>query len=189
MKDTLQDGLLAMTTAGLMISTPSIACIIFLDFDGVLNSDKLHEAPSPGFLAQIEADTPCEPTLLNLARQLDPDLVARLLALVTMLDAGIVFSSSWRLLIDLEDMTHFFSRYFKFPPDCFLGYTPGCGAASRGLEIQTWIRNNTYEGQYLILDDMPVEEFLMPQRCRLLQTDHRIGLTGSDITKAFELFN
>ena len=162
--------------------------IIFLDFDGVLNADRVHDPLPAHILSLIQADIAREPILASLARQLDPVLVERLRVLVQHLAAGIVFSSSWRLLLEPEDMLRFFCTCFGFSPEAILGITPNCGLANRGAEIQTWIKNSRFQGEYLILDDMPVEDFLPNQRARLLQTDHRVGLSQGDVRRALALF-
>jgi len=76
--------------------------LLFLDFDGVLNSDAYFA--SPAFLAVTEGLSDAEVMLLNREYHLDPAKVALLNSLVEMLDLSVVISSSWRLQYSLDEL-------------------------------------------------------------------------------------
>ncbi len=70
--------------------------LLFLDFDGVLNSDAYFA--SPGFVAVTKEMSDAEVMLLNREYHLDAAKVTLLNGLVEMFDLSVVISSSWRLL-------------------------------------------------------------------------------------------
>lgn len=146
--------------------------ILFLDIDGVLNSDRWDQAKKP-----INADF--------LESQFDPKAVALLNELVAKIDAQIVLTSSWRLNFELEGMNALFHKVGI--KRALVSYTPnlhaGQGYLTRGNEILQWILDNKAIIQtkaanytnYLILDDNA--DFLLSQANQFFQTDPAVGLT------------
>jgi hypothetical protein len=57
----------------------------------------------------------------------------------------------------------------------------------RGLEIEQWIKNNRYKGNYLIIDD--VTDFNKEQMDKFVKTDSYSGLTMDDVEKCFKILN
>lgn len=49
----------------------------------------------------------------------------------------------------------------------------------RGMEIDQWLKNNNYSGEYIIIDD--VTDFTEEQLKRYIKTDSKIGLTITDV--------
>lgn len=76
--------------------------LLFLDFDGVLNSDAYFA--SPGFVAVTKEMSDAEVMLLNREYHLDAAKVALLNGLVEMFDLSVVISSSWRLQYSLDEL-------------------------------------------------------------------------------------
>jgi hypothetical protein len=76
--------------------------LLFLDFDGVLNSEAYFDAPE--FLRATEGLSDAEVMLLGHARHLDPEKVALLNRLVETLGVGVVISSTWRLRYTLDEL-------------------------------------------------------------------------------------
>ena len=134
--------------------------VIFLDIDGVLNSEEGFERNKG--------------TNWNM---LDPILVERFNRLVEETGAKVVLSSSWRLDTD------WYEKMLKGGLKCtFLGRTPrmprpvGTSAeyAERGKEILEWLSINPYGvSAYAIIDDDP--DFLPDQP--LFRTSFKTGLT------------
>ena len=58
---------------------------------------------------------------------------------------------------------------------------------SRGQEIDLWIKNNNFEGNYCIIDD--VKDFYKHQDEFLIKTDSNVGLTFKNANKAIEILN
>jgi len=49
----------------------------------------------------------------------------------------------------------------------------------RGMEIDQWLKNNNYSGEYIIIDD--VTDFTEEQLKRYIKTDSKVGLTITDV--------
>lgn len=107
---------------------------IFLDVDGVLNSDEYFDSVSDSDDDSIE-------------NEIDMDKIKLLKEAVDLTDAQVVLSSSWRytrkaqslleLLIEnsiVTDVTPFLQN-------------------KRGLEIKSWLKNNPDVDDFVILDD------------------------------------
>jgi hypothetical protein len=109
--------------------------IIFLDFDGVLNSRRFF-ATRPPDGADDEA--------------LDPTAVARVNRIVERTGARVVVSSSWRLSDPVERIVAIL-RQHGFAGEV-VGTTPVL-AGSRGREIRAWLRASRGITSYVILDD------------------------------------
>ena len=146
--------------------------IVFLDFDGVLNSRALAErAAAP--------NTP-GPALV------DEQAVARVERLCVEGDAGIVVSSSWRLCFELPALEAML-RAKGLATAPVLGLTPMIPfKRGRGQEIQRWLdalplaRGGPVDG-LVILDDQPDMLHLMPW---LVQSSFETGLTDADVVAA-----
>lgn len=76
--------------------------LLFLDFDGVLNSDAYFA--SPEFSTLTEGLSEAEVMLLDHAYHLDPAKVALLNRVVETFDVTVVISSSWRFRYMLEEL-------------------------------------------------------------------------------------
>lgn len=146
--------------------------IVFLDFDGVLNSRALVDcAPSPLAIG---------PGLLS------DDAVARVERLCVEAGARVVVSSTWRLTFDraaLQDML----RAKGLASTAVIDVTPMIPhKRGRGQEIQLWLdtaareRGWSVEGM-VILDDEPDMLHLMPW---LVQSSFETGLTDVHLAEA-----
>lgn len=121
--------------------------VIFLDIDGVLNSqDHVHKMN--GLF-----DDP--------ANQIDPDAVVRLNRLTDQSGAKIVVSSTWRISF----VRHNNGDVVQGMADCLKGYgvtgevigTTPITNGDRSAEIWDWIDNHKDIEQYVILDDDRLE--------------------------------
>jgi hypothetical protein len=101
--------------------------VIFLDIDGVLNSDA---TPNPRKFPYI----------------VDNNLLARFKELVRRADAKVVLSSTWRV----DPVGLLAARHYEVPFD---DICPDMPAAPRCEEMQTWLRQNPEVTRYVVLDD------------------------------------
>jgi len=157
--------------------------VIFLDVDGVLNSER--------FLLKLEAqhhaqghtrETECG--CLKLRHQLDRDAIARLNRIVAVTGAKIVVSSTWRKLFDLSELLQIFVAHGLLAE--IVGATPEGHKEPgfmemyghptrlpRGYEIDYWLKAHPEVERFVILDD---DSDMAMHRHRLVQTDFHEGL-------------
>jgi len=147
--------------------------VIFLDVDGVLNSNQ------SGFGMN----------------KVDPQMVARLEKLVQATGAKIVISSSWRSIFSLNQIKGLL-RQMGAPTasHAVIDRTP-VGEGNRGQEIQEWLEldperakvNPAHEGvqAYVILDD--TNEMTPQQQPNMVQTNPQFGLTDADVAEAISI--
>lgn len=139
--------------------------IIFLDFDGVLNSARTIIAYGQGMLLpRSRFDDP----------KFDPVCVALVRALVEDTGAKIVISSSWRTGATLGELRLIFSLYGWDTQDSIIDVTPSFMNVTRGVEIHHWLENNAWH-DYVIIDDG--DGFLAEQLPHVIKTDMYEGLT------------
>lgn len=163
--------------------------VIFLDFDGVLNSTETWRKRGKG----LALGGPRE-GLTGGLRGLDPDHVGPLNQIVQESGAKIVISSSWRLDKKLDDMDKLdeLRLYLKQAgAECdVIGMTSsgafdpvrGIGNSSiRGYQIQEWLNDHPEVTHFVILDDSDDMVHLLP---KLVQTNDRTGLERRHISEA-----
>lgn len=158
------------------VPRPMADRILFLDFDGVLNSDE--------WVARRRAEGgPC--TVLSNA--IDADAVARLQEIVEATQAKVVISSSWRELFSVAELVDILGRHgFRGQ---VVGKTPRLDAlvpgTVRGHEIAAWLDCQTeWPAGFCILDDHSDMAHLLPW---LVQTDPLVGLVRQDVARAVEV--
>lgn len=111
--------------------------IIFLDMDGVLASARMAMASSDkGLWSSVD---------IHAARFLSK--VAR------EWPAKIVISSTWRINVEHHNWQYIFQGTDLFNQFHNCWKTPITSKGFRGNEIDLWIKNNNFTGNYLILDD------------------------------------
>ena len=167
--------------------------VIFLDFDGVLNSS--------GYSATLfEAG---RPTKDEYGQELfDPETVNLLNRIVDETEAKIVISSSWRYLgiTALRDMwqerglhgqiigmtsMHAVDEYIMEHGLDWLD--KGAIASSpRAMEIEAWLHEHDNVDSFVILDDMPMSASLQPH---FVQINPILGLLRAQAEKAVEILN
>jgi hypothetical protein len=144
--------------------------IIFLDIDGVLNSEQ----------QVIKLYRENQQARIN--RDFCPLAVSNLLHIVESIsNTKIVISSTWRKLHTLVELQNFFQAA-GFPPELVIDTTPVLGT-ERGHEIQKWLDNHTNVERFAILDDDSDMVHLMPY---LAKTSYKEGLMLSVAEKAIE---
>jgi hypothetical protein len=156
--------------------------VIFLDFDGVLNSSATFGRQTRGLIAHIPADEPG-------MRGLDPANAPPLLEILKRSGASIVISSSWRLCYTLEVNKGFLAQ-LGIDPALVIGETPRGGfdtkrgiynSSIRGYEIQDWLTAHPGVTDFVILDDANDMAHL---RKKLVQTSDATGLTMQHVKHA-----
>lgn len=137
--------------------------VIFLDIDGVLNSGR--SVIAFGYKAKEETD---EPYVVRFARAtVDMVSVGLLNRVLRDFDAKIVLSSTHRSNFDHPNKLQKIQEYLTslgVEGERCIGYTPNLNAM-RGIEILTWIEDNSHIYQIenmIILDDS--SDFLPMQK-------------------------
>ena len=148
--------------------------IVFLDFDGVLNSSR--------YIAWDEA--------LFTSSQIDPQAVALVNELLVRTDAKVVVSSSWRLIHTDEALSALLTER-GFTGE-LVGTTPRLHRTGEGIprgrgdEIRAWLdeQRERVEG-FVVLDDD--DSGMRPVAEHLVLTNPTVGLLTSDLERACEL--
>lgn len=107
---------------------------IFLDVDGVLNSDEYFDSVSDSDDDSIE-------------NEIDMDKIKLLKEAVNLTDAQVVLSSSWRYTRKAQSL-----RELLIENGIVTDVTPFL-QNKRGLEIKSWLKNNPDVDDFVILDD------------------------------------
>ena len=140
--------------------------IVFLDFDGVLNSEQS--------VKQLG-------TRYRFARA----NVNALNEALKQTDARIVITSSWREGWTLKEIVVFLERD-GVVPGRVVGKTRALGG-KRGIEIDAWLCSAPYNVEsFVIFDDK--DDMAMHQN-RLVQVNQQVGLIFSDAQRAIELLS
>lgn len=150
--------------------------VIFLDFDGVLNSNAFLRALPPN-------DNPNRAEAMTSARMIDPLAVARLQRIVAATGAEVVISSTWRLYRRIHELGALLQGHgFKgWPYDL----TPAkFSSLPRATEIDMWLEESdeTVTG-FVVLDD----DRLAWIEGHTVLTDPEVGLTDADVEKAIAI--
>ncbi len=149
--------------------------VVFLDFDGVLNS-----------VAWIKGGRRGEREMPD--KVLDPAAVLRVNTLCERTGAVVVISSTWRLFkedcVALLCRRGFTGTVVGKTPDH--SWQPGdasnlWASRSRGSEIQAWLDAHPGVEAFVILDDDADMAHLMD---KLVQTDFERGLTDAHVERA-----
>ena len=171
--------------------------LIFLDFDGVLNTER--------YYAKLKAqDLPYKDKYGHL---FDPESVTNLQKIIDATDARIVVSSSWRYM-GLDNLQRMW--YDRDLPGWIEGITPmhldddklletdlskldvitaDMFCSSRGNEIKAYFNEVLGVGmdtqRYVILDDL--KDVLPEQEEHFIRIDPIVGITEEDAEKAVEI--
>jgi len=143
--------------------------VLFLDIDGVLNSEHWFvNRPEKG----------------GLYTQVDPIAVAILSRVIKETGCGIVVSSTWRK-VHRDDIIPVLTRAGLVYPGTW-DYTPILHK-QRGYEIQQYLSEHPEIISYAIVDDD--SDMLPAQLSRYVQTDWKIGLDDTAADKLIEILN
>lgn len=143
--------------------------ILFLDFDGVLNSHK--------FLA----DRDC-------GDHLDPRAVALVNQVIQATNCRVVITSTWRCYNPLEVLQARLAEH-GLNPNHVVGVTPITDMdINRAGEIKLWLDANKQVEVFAIVDDWGPEVF-KDLTDRLVQTDPKVGITPKDVAKLIDMLS
>lgn len=180
--------------------------LLFLDFDGVLNSRSwLERRPSKEDFARQMDISPEEfnhDQLRWALRSIDPDAVAALNDIVSLSGARIVVSSTWRHMWSLPRLEWllrqrgFGHHIYGATPDAQFVRERGDKRICRGEEIAAWLRMfDTWDTpvpmstidprSIVIIDD---ESDMEPLEARLFQTHHDHGLRAADVERIVAMY-
>lgn len=143
--------------------------IVFLDIDGVLNSEPWLRKDGNGKNFPFG--------------HLDPTAISLLGDIVGTTESQIVISSSWRKLFRWQDLAKLLEeRGFKYP-ESIIGQTIRMSQRGwqRGYEIDDWVRAN-HPHKYIILDDD--SDMLDFQKSHFIHTSFKTGLTAEHAHEA-----
>lgn len=156
--------------------------VLFLDFDGVINT----QSKDGGDLTLPLLDYEGKYTSVT---RWNPKCIKPFLELCKLCaDKGykIVISSSWRLLGGAKEFNEYFRTYFRIPfihdikEDLVIGITPRRADGERGLEIKEWL--NRYEVEdYIIIDDDVWDIYPYINSSNVLEIMREVGLTMGDV--------
>lgn len=167
--------------------------IIFLDIDGVLNSDYYFNSDSfRESLIKLNLENASLKKIADKAPYLhiDPFAIKLLNELVVLSGAEVVLSSSWRKIFVLEQINRFFKKRgatFKLS-----NYTPmKLSSRYRAYEVKEYLEdlsevNKITPESFVILDD--IDEFSNYKK-QFIQTSGKVGLTIEDVDKALKILD
>ena len=148
--------------------------VVFLDFDGVLNSLEFFQR-APGGLDRL-----------------DPAAVARLNRLLAASQAKVVVSSSWRVgrtkaeLRDLLEKVGFQGSIVGCTPDLSSVIRFSDYEVVRAREVRTWLESSIVPvTQFVILDDARLEDDEIAEH--LVRTSFELGLQDSHVGEALAI--
>lgn len=135
--------------------------LIFLDFDGVLNSNAwVWSHSGEGF------------------DHIAPSCIALVNQLIARTGAKVVVSSAWRILFSDAELREGLAE-FGFIGE-IIGSTDRIGSV-RGQQIQRWLTAHEHTGPFVILDDSIDMAHLLPS---LIRTNADTGISQSDVDRA-----
>lgn len=162
--------------------------IVFLDIDGVLNTERWY--------TKMHKNIPKD----RFGYEFDPVAVENLSKIIAEGNADIVVSSSWKCF-GLDGMQEMWKE--RNLPGKIIGVTPNTisddmllnmnldeleEVAIRGYEIEEWLSlHGKNVSNYVILDD--IDSFLTSQKTHLVLTNPIVGITEEDATKAILILN
>lgn len=173
--------------------------VLFLDIDGVLNSEnwagyRLYCIKNNMYDRVLNfIDTNDENTEHTLT-MIDDRAIANLNRIVEETGCKVVLSSSWRSSRESENVfTQYILKLKGFKYELY-GVTPRLWhkefGTQRGEEIQSWMNKELEKNEiesYVILDDD--SDMLPEQMNNFIHVDANIGLTYSDVCKAIKILN
>jgi hypothetical protein len=135
--------------------------VLFLDLDGVINSERTMAAFG-GYPHDFSKE--------DMAR-FDPVALALVRKLCAAADCYVVLSSTWRLNFTVEEVAH----YLDLP---VMAATRDLGGDyARTDEIAMWIRTHPTITEYAIVDDLPLDFADPDMQARFVQTNEEFGLS------------
>lgn len=141
---------------------PTTTNIIFLDFDGVMDTAYYDLYLTKHGMAEND----------KFGVVFDPDCVRNLGRIIERTGADIVVSSSWKDFMSLVDF-HEMWKYRNLPGKV-IGLTPNV-AGKRGTQIDAWLQEHNVDN-YVIIDDLDADNFTSSQIPHLFVVNPYTGL-------------
>lgn len=157
---------------------------LFLDIDGVLNSERtVHAHQRLIHAGRVKHD-------MLLGKGFDPlwDATAVGMLKASQFDIGfkIVISSTWRILMSLDAFHTIFDFYGWDTRDIIIDKTDR-EEGKRGMQVDRWLKQyGQPEDKYCILDDD--DDMLPTQQESFVKVSYREGLSFSDIERLYTIF-
>lgn len=149
--------------------------IIFLDFDGVMVTDRYQE----------QLMTSGSPLRDEHGVKFDPVCIKNLRQIIDNTDAEIVVISTWKMEMGLNGIRKMWSD--RDLPGKVIGITPDIDILHRGNEIKTWLGKQTGTVRYAIIDDCPILDFFRKEQLPFLfKVDERTGLDEETADRIIE---
>ena len=149
--------------------------IIFLDFDGVLNTEHYQG------LLQYQG----KPWQDEYGAFFDPKAVKQLKRIIGATDADIVVESSWKYL-GLDAMKELWK--VRNLPGTIIDITPSLLGKNKGVEIASWLSKYAKQDiRYVIIDDEYV--ILDSQLPHFILTNPYEGITEEQANRAISMLN
>ncbi len=135
--------------------------VLFLDIDGVINSERTRAAFNgyPQNFSQSDM-VRFDQVAISLIRRVCKTTRCK-----------IILSSSWRVYYRTEEV----EEALDLP---VIGVTPDLDGQARGFEINKWLSDHPEVTKYAIVDDTP--DMLDSQKAFFVQTDPNDGLSFND---------
>lgn len=149
--------------------------ILFLDFDGVLNTEHYQS------LLQYQG----KPWQDEYGAFFDPKAVKQLKRIIDATDADIVVESSWKYL-GLDAMKELWE--VRNLPGTIIDITPSLLGKNKGVEIASWLSEYAKQDiRYVIIDDEYV--ILDSQLPHFILTNPYEGITEEQANRAISMLN
>lgn len=148
---------------------------IFLDFDGPLNTGRNDHLDPERY-----------------GHHFDNEAVQNLRLIIENTNAAIVISSSWRHM-GVSRIQKLWKQWNL--PGEIVGCTPGywgdeASFATRGLEIQRWLKENaTAPCRFVVIDDFSAEEATEDQKAYWISVNPHCGISKENADWAIHLLN
>lgn len=149
--------------------------ILFLDFDGVLNSERWVKRNQDKFKS-LE---------WRMTTAIDPEAVAHLNKIVAATACKVVISSTWRIMHELPKLRAILKQHgFQYSSDVIDRTPSGLSSSRRGHEIAHWLNEHgPIDGIVIIDDDSDMEHL----RHKLVQTSWVNGLMDDHVEPAIRM--
>ena len=151
--------------------------IIFLDFDGVMDTEYYDHILS-------EAGKPISDEYGLL---FDPECVKNLKYIIDNTGADIVVSSTWKDDMSYQEILDMWK--YRGLPGFVTDVTPTTAKHIRGDEIDAWLKDCPTECRYVIIDDLEAYNFNEHQIPRLLIVNPFFGLDEYAAERAIKILN
>ena len=151
--------------------------IIFLDFDGVMDTEYYDHILS-------EAGKPISDEYGLL---FDPECVKNLKYIIDNTGADIVVSSTWKDYMSYKEILDMWK--YRGLPGFVTDVTPPTANHKRGDEIDAWLKECSTECSYVIIDDLDACNFIEHQISRLLIVNPFFGLDEYTAERAIRILN